>query len=226
MPVRSRALYDRRPFTIRVMSIEAMGAVRTAAEQVVLCDDDGAAIGTAAKADVHTAVTALHLAFSVYLFDAAGQVLVTRRAAHKSTFAGVRTNSCCGHPGPGESMVDAITRRVRYELGATPTGVELILPAFRYRATAADGTVENELCPVYRAQLIERTVAPNPDEVAAAWWQPWAQFADADADADALSAWSREQVRELSLLGPDPLCWATAGEVLLPPAAQIRSATR
>ena len=183
---------------------------------------DGRASGVADKALVHTTRTPLHLAFSCYLFDRGGQVLVTRRAAAKRTFAGVRTNSCCGHPAPGESMTDAIARRVQFELGITPTDVSLVLPAFRYRAEAADGTVENELCPVYRA-VAEGSPRVNPAEVDDAWWVPWEQFVSAatsEADAaDPLSAWAVGQVRELSALGPEPLSWPVADSSLLPAAA-------
>ncbi len=186
-------------------------------EMVVLCAEDGTAAGVVAKADVHTAETALHLAFSVYLYDTDGRLLVTRRALSKSTFPGVRTNSCCGHPAPGEPMTGAIMRRTAYELGVTPTDLELILPAFRYRAVAADGTVENELCPVYRGLVDAARVQPEPTEVAQAWWTPWADFAHNEDDP--LSIWSRDQVRQLNELGSDPLRWPAADPRLLPAAA-------
>lgn len=195
-------------------------ATTPATEMVVLCAEDGTTAGVMAKADVHTADTALHLAFSVYLFDGDGRLLVTRRALSKFTFPGIRTNSCCGHPAPGEAMTDAIVRRSGYELGVTPTDLDLILPAFRYRAVAADGTVENELCPVYRGFVDPAQVRPEPDEVAQAWWTPWPDFAHDDADP--LSIWSQEQARQLNQLGSDPLRWPAADPRLLPAAATQR----
>jgi isopentenyl-diphosphate delta-isomerase len=190
-------------------------------EVVVLCDPSGAAIGTQSKASVHHADTPLHLAFSCYVFDRSGWLLVSRRAASKRTWPSVRTNSCCGHPLPGESMIDAITRRLRGELGIAPAVLDLILPGFSYRATMANGVVENELCPVYRAITDSRTVAPDPGEVAEAWWDPWAAFVDAGEPADPRSPWSVEQVAALGRLGPDPLRWPVADSSLLPAAASI-----
>ena len=186
----------------------------------MLCAEDGTALGTAPKATVHSVDTPLHLAFSCYIFDPSGRVLVTRRARTKKTFPGVRTNSCCGHPAPDEGMRAAVHRRVEQELGIALESIDLILPAFRYRAVAADGTVENELCPVYRARIAAGEVSPDPDEVDAAWWQPWEEFLTAvDDTADPLSHWASEQIRALRTLGPDPVAWATGEPALLPAGA-------
>ena len=189
-------------------------------EYVVLCAPDGSAAGTAPKATVHHHDTPLHLAFSCYVFDATGRVLVTRRAYGKRTFPGVRTNSCCGHPAPGEGLRIAVLRRLRHELGVVPSGLELILPSFGYRATAADGTVENELCPVYRAVITTRVpVTVHPPEVHEAWWMPWSEFAAQVGGSDPLSSWCLQQVDQLNALGPDPLAWPAGEPGLLPAAA-------
>ncbi|MEP7035789.1 MAG: isopentenyl-diphosphate Delta-isomerase [Dermatophilaceae bacterium] len=188
-------------------------------EWVVLCDPDGSAAGSALKTTVHHRETPLHLAFSCYVFDPAGRVLVTRRAYDKKTFPGVRTNSCCGHPTPGEGMSIAVMRRLRQELGIVPGQLDLILPTFRYRATAADGTVENELCPVYRAVTTGGELSVDPAEVDGAWWVPWTVFAVEVDRADPLSLWGEQQVNVLNALGPDPFGWAAGDPGLLPGAA-------
>ena len=176
-------------------------AAGTAQELVVLLDADRRPAGTMAKAEVHGADTPLHLAFSVYLFDAGGRLLATRRALGKRTWPGVWTNSCCGHPAPGEDPADAARRRVGQELGLQPARMDLVLPDFAYRAVAADGVVENEVCPVFVAHLDgdpEPTPAPDPEEVAEWRWVPWASFRALATTAPwALSPWAVEQVRQL-----------------------------
>ncbi len=191
-------------------------SIPATAESVVLLDEAGRAIGQTDKRTVHHAETPLHLAFSCYLFDGRGNVLVTRRALHKHTFAGVWTNACCGHPGPGEPIADAVRRRVRQELGADVGDLRLLLPGFRYRAEL-DGVVENEMCPVFAATVTE-PVVPDPEEVADAVWEPWAAFRSGVLDGTRdVSQWCREQV---ALLPEDPLAAPAASYDDLPPAAR------
>ncbi|WP_020141837.1 isopentenyl-diphosphate Delta-isomerase [Terracoccus sp. 273MFTsu3.1] len=196
-----------------------------AEELVVLVSPDGEAIGTAPKATVHHAETPLHLAFSVYLLDDAGSLLVTRRALAKATFPGVWTNSACGHPAPGELVEDAVGRRARDELGLDVHGLRLVLPRFSYRAEM-DGVVEWELCPVLvgRVSGVAPRPRPDPAEVEAAEWVPWREFAaDVLAGRRDVSTWCREQVAELAVLGPEPTDWPTGDAAALPPAMASHS---
>jgi isopentenyl-diphosphate delta-isomerase len=164
----------------------------TRAEEVVLVDAEGRPIGVADKATVHGLRTPRHLAFSCYGFDAAGRVLVTRRAAGKLTFPLVWTGTCCGHPAPGEAVDAAVRRRLRDELGLHAHDLAPVLPDFSYRAS--DGRVEeNELCPVYVCRL-DGDPAPVSDEVAEWLWWDWAGFLAAATAADStLSPWARLQ---------------------------------
>jgi isopentenyl-diphosphate delta-isomerase len=140
-----------------------------AGELVVLVDADGTPTGTARKSTVHGVATPLHLAFSCHVFDAAGRVLMTRRALGKLTWPGVWTNSFCGHPGPDETIPDAVRRRAVRELGLELGALDPVLPDFRYRAVDASGIVENEICPVYRA-VVSTDPRPAADEVAEWAW--------------------------------------------------------
>jgi isopentenyl-diphosphate delta-isomerase len=166
------------------------------AEYVVLLDDDGQPIGQAPKGEVHTASTPLHLAFSCYGFDGSDRLLLTRRAESKLTFPGVWTNTCCGHPMPGESPADAVRRRVREELAVTAENVVCALPDFRYRAEM-NGIEENEVCPVFLC-WITGDPEPRPDEVAEARWISWPDYVrQALSPGSELSPWSVLQVTEL-----------------------------
>lgn len=162
-------------------------------ELVVLVDEQGQEIGSAAKASVHHATTPLHLGFSCYVFDVDGRVLMTRRALGKQTWPGVWTNSFCGHPAPGERIVDAVHRRARQELGLTIDSPVCVLPDYRYRATAADGTVENELCPVFRATA-DGPLRPAQDEVMDHAWVSWRDLRSAADLPWAISPWAVEQI--------------------------------
>ena len=189
-------------------------------ELVVLVSPEGEAIGTAPKASVHHADTPLHLAFSVYLFDDSGSLLLTRRALGKATFPGVWTNSACGHPAPGEALHDAVRRRVDDELGVVVGDLRLVLPRFSYRAEQ-DGIVELELCPVLVGRVAGTAPAPHPDaaEVEATLWVSWSRFTeDVLGGRRTVSTWCREQVAELDALGPDPARWPTADPADLPAA--------
>jgi len=170
-------------------------------EQVVLLGADRQPVGVADKAGVHTADTPLHLAFSCYVLDGEGRLLMTRRALGKATWPGVWTNSACGHPAPGEDPVQAVHRRVRQELGLELDDVRPVLPDFAYRATDAGGVVENEVCPVYLARA-DADPVPDPDEVAQWHWADAAAVVAAAAGAPwLLSPWSVLQLAELHAAG-------------------------
>ncbi|AKK03647.1 isopentenyl-diphosphate Delta-isomerase [Corynebacterium epidermidicanis] len=166
----------------------------TTPELVVLADQHGNPIGTAPKSTVHTTNTPYHLAFSCYVHNAAGEILLTRRALSKLTWPGVWTNSVCGHPGPGESYVDTVQRRGREELGATLVDISEVLPDFSYRAIDSSGIVEWEACPVFSA-LLDGELHPNPQEVDSFAWVSAQQLCAAvDATPFAFSPWLVEQL--------------------------------
>ncbi len=176
----------------------------TAAEElIVLVDDEGRAIGTMPKPLVHHGETPLHRAFSAYLFDDDGRLLITRRAVDKATFPGMWTNTVCGHPGPGEDDAAAIARRARYELGLGVADVRPALPGYRYRAEFR-GVVENEICPVYLGRF---NGSPAPDAAEVEEWEllDWAGFRRRqESEGDAWSPWCREQARMIEEAGLVP----------------------
>jgi isopentenyl-diphosphate delta-isomerase len=161
----------------------------TVEELVVLMDDDGQPCGTAPKRLVHHATTPLHLAFSCWIFDGEGRTLLTRRALAKQTWPGAWTNTVCGHPAPAESIDAAVRRRVRQELGMSLQSLDVVLPDFRYRAVMDDGTVENEICPVF-AGISSDPPVPDPAEVGGVRWATLDEVRGlVDATPSAFSPW-------------------------------------
>lgn len=168
-------------------------------ELVVLLDENNLEpIGTADKSKVHTMETPLHFAFSCFLFNSKGEFLIQQRAFSKVTWPGVWSNSCCGHPAPGESVKDAVYRRLNFELGFDRDDFEIIeaVPDFRYKAEF-NGVVENELCPVWIG-FTDKLPSPNPDEVAAFDYLNWQEFLSCLKDEnckkyDHFSIWCRQE---------------------------------
>ena len=174
-------------------------AVRVDADElVVLLDENLQPLACAAKHAVHGTATPLHLAFSCYVLDRAGRLLMTRRALTKAAWPGVWTNSCCGHPAPGERLEDAVIRRVRQELDLPICELRCALPDFRYRASDPGGVVENEFCPVFVA-ITDCEPRPDPTEVMDwAWADPSAVASVAATAPWALSPWCVSQMGRLS----------------------------
>jgi isopentenyl-diphosphate delta-isomerase len=171
---------------------------------VVLLDEQRRPMGQLPKSQVHHAQTPLHLAFSCYLFDPSGRLLMTRRALGKKAWPGVWTNSCCGHPLPGEDTATAAARRLPEELGLRLVRSAVALPEFSYRAVAPDGVVENEFCPVL-VGAVDGPPEPDPAEVLEYRWVPWSQVVDLVSAAPwALSPWSALQIPQLAALGRPP----------------------
>jgi len=167
-------------------------------EEIVLVDVNGKAIGTALKLPSHNADTRLHLAFSCYVFNPLGEILVTKRAQAKKVWPGVWTNSVCGHPAPNENLLDAIKRRLNYELGMTAQNPQLIIDKYIYRTPPFKGVVEYEFCPIYAARTNSQP-STNPAEVETYKWLKWADYKkEIESDnGDLYSWWSKDQLKQL-----------------------------
>lgn len=167
-------------------------------ELIVLVDNSGKPKGTAPKLASHHDHTPLHLAFSCYVFDNQGKFLMTQRALSKKVWPGVWTNSVCGHPAPEENMVDAIKRRLDFELGMSAKDYQVVLPDYRYTTPPYKGIIENEVCPVYVARAVGQPES-NPEEVEAHKWVSWKEFIEAaETDKnDLYSWWCKDQLKQL-----------------------------
>lgn len=172
-------------------------------ERVILVDENNVEIGTVLKSEVHGAETPLHRAFSCFVIDSNGRTWIQQRAGSKKTWPLVWSNSCCGHPLPGEDLKVAVQRRLKYEIGIEVgvDEIELVLPDFRYKAVF-QGVMENEVCPVFMVFSDADTVV-NPEEVEKTekldFWEWHDSIVDPGSDKyDHFSVWCRE---EIELLG-------------------------
>ncbi len=135
-------------------------------EKIVLVDEQDRAVGVEEKIRAHQ-LGALHRAFSIFVVNADGQLMMQRRALTKCHSRGLWSNTCCGHPRPDESLEQAARRRLKEEMGFDSYLTELF--AFVYRANLEDGLVENEYDHVLLG-CFEGIPEPAPAEVAEWKW--------------------------------------------------------
>ena len=138
--------------------------VSSEAEELILVDAEDQETGYLSKAECHDAGGILHRAFSVFLFNADGELLLQQRSASKRLWPGYWSNTCCSHPRRGESMPVATARRLQDELNIEAS-LEFVYK-FTYQAPYADKGAEHELCHVYVGQVGD-DVRPNDHEIAA-----------------------------------------------------------
>ena len=114
--------------------------------KVILVDENDNETGLMHKTEAH-GKGVLHRAVSVFIINSTGEWLLQRRAFHKYHSAGLWTNACCSHPQPGESNIDAATRRLMEEMGLKCELNELF--SFTYREVFENGLIEHELDHVF-----------------------------------------------------------------------------
>jgi len=138
--------------------------VSSEAEELILVDDRDRELGHLSKAACHDGAGVLHRAFSAFLFNAAGELLLQQRADSKRLWPGYWSNSCCSHPRRGESMQTATARRLSEELNLTAD----LRFAYRFQYQASFGELgsECELCHVFLGR-IDDDVRPNSEEISA-----------------------------------------------------------
>jgi isopentenyl-diphosphate Delta-isomerase len=113
---------------------------------VILVNEKDEAIGSMEKMEAHRKGL-LHRAFSIFIFNDKGDMLLQQRAMNKCHSAGLWTNACCSHPSPGESTADAALRRLQEEMGFTTPLTKLF--DFIYQVNFENGLIEHELDHVF-----------------------------------------------------------------------------
>ena len=139
-------------------------AVSSESEELILVDIDDNEVGYRSKADCHDGPGVLHRAFSLFLFNVSGELLLQQRSAEKRLWPGFWSNSCCSHPRRGETLSVAAMRRLHDELN-TAADLEYVYQ-FCYQAEFSKAGSENELCHVYLGRIVA-AIHPNESEIAA-----------------------------------------------------------
>lgn len=137
-------------------------------EMVILVDPQDRQIGVEEKLKAHREGK-LHRAFSVFVFNEKGEMLLQQRAWHKYHSGGLWTNACCSHPRPGEALEQAAARRLQEEMGFSCPLHRAF--QFIYKAELDGGLIEHELDHVF-VGTYNGTIQPNINEVAAFRWHP------------------------------------------------------
>jgi isopentenyl-diphosphate delta-isomerase len=181
--------------TARIVSSEG--------ERLILVDRDDNQTGLMSKAECHDEEGVLHRAFSIFLFNEQGELLLQQRARGKRLWPLYWSNSCCSHPREGEDVADAAQRRLHDELH---TGAELeFVFKFIYQARYRDLGAEHELCHVFLGRL-RGTPEPNPTEIAATRFVSATELEhEFRTTADALTPWFKLEWERLTSEFADPL---------------------
>lgn len=145
-------------------------------EPLILVDEADREIGHLDKGACHDGEGVLHRAFSLFIFNSGGELLLQRRSAGKRLWPLSWSNSCCSHPRRGETMDEATARRLDQELGISSALHHLF--TFQYQARYLDLGSEHEICWVF-VGLSDQPPAPNPHEIAELRW-----IAPADLDRE------------------------------------------
>jgi isopentenyl-diphosphate delta-isomerase len=132
-------------------------------EQLILVNELDEMVGTMEKMEAHQKAM-LHRAFSIFIFNSKGEMLLQQRAEEKYHCGGLWTNTCCSHPRPEEDTAAAAKRRLQEELGFT-TPIKKAFD-FVYKAPFSNGLTEYEFDHVFFGEY-EGDLRPNPKEVAA-----------------------------------------------------------
>jgi isopentenyl-diphosphate delta-isomerase len=132
-----------------------------AEQEVILVNEQDEQVGVMEKMQVHREGI-LHRAFSVFIFNSQGHMLLQQRAFSKYHSGGLWTNACCSHPAPGETTEQAAARRLREEMGFNTPLVKLF--DFIYRSEFGNGLTEHELDHVF-AGIYDAAITPDAAEV-------------------------------------------------------------
>lgn len=168
--------------------VAAQHAVVSSDEDLlILVDAEDRPTGTLAKSECHDGEGVLHRAFSLFVFNAAGETLLQRRHADKRLWPGYWSNGCCSHPRAGEEQRAAVQRRAREELGIV-VQPEFVFK-FSYHAAFEDRGSEREFCSVFVGHVAEPPVVNRTEVAEWRWIGAGALDEEIDREPDAFTPW-------------------------------------
>lgn len=165
-------------------------------DPLILVDSEDREIGSLDKAGCHEGRGVLHRAFSLFVFNSEGALLLQRRSRQKRLWPAFWSNSCCSHPRLGESTPEAAKRRLEEELGLV---CELdYIYKFQYHAEYLSIGSENELCWVFAGFVGDQVLRPNVNEVDdCRYIEPWTLDREMDSRPETFTPWFHMEWRSL-----------------------------
>ena len=163
-------------------------------EEVILVDEEDRTLGFMEKMEAHEKAL-LHRAFSIFVFNSEGELMIHQRAFEKYHSGGLWTNTCCSHPRKGETVEQAAHRRLMEEMGFDCELQEVF--SFIYKAELDQGLTEHELDHVLIGEYNDQPNL-NPDEVA-----DWKCIglsdlkSDIDSNPDKYTIWFKIALKEV-----------------------------
>jgi len=163
---------------------------RPVSDILILVNDQDNQIGSEEKQAAHTKGL-LHRAFSLFILDENGDMLLQQRALDKYHSGGIWSNACCSHPRDGEDLETAVARRLSDELGISCEAEKKLEVV--YKLDVGGGLIEHEYNHTFVAQIPRSTqITPHPEEVASVKWISLTDLeAELDANSDTYSSWFR-----------------------------------
>jgi len=160
-------------------------------EELILVNEKDEVLGFLSKAACHDGHGVLHRAFSIFVFDDEGRLLLQQRSPEKRLWGGFWSNSCCSHPRRGEELSEALHRRLDEELGLD-TDLEYLF-TFSYHAHFGEAGSEREICSVWAGRT-QKSPHPNPSEISSWKWISAGELDRAIQDTpEAFTPWFLEE---------------------------------
>jgi isopentenyl-diphosphate delta-isomerase len=185
------------------MQAQTVNRVLTENELLILVDTDDQETGSLGKVECHDGDGILHRAFSVFLFNDQGELLLQQRSADKRLWPMYWTNTCCSHPRQGESMQVATERRLQQELNTAST-LEFIYK-FEYQARFGNLGSENELCWVHLGRLEQEATANDAEIAALRYADAKTLQAEIESNPDDFTPWFKMEWQRLNEEFPERL---------------------